>query len=670
MKRISVLFTFCTLILLYFLTVNGKTFASAHTLSIPRANYTVNDIEFVFKTTKSFDNADLEIIMNLPKTKSFSEVELEQDRLRIKKFYFDNGYFDAVVDTTTAYDEEDHSVDVTIIIIENNRYIVDKINVKGLEDISTELKSKINSDRLLKHDDYYSKTSVLSETGRIVGILQNNGYLFASLDTTNGTVVSKYRSADPNLKYKVNTELTFMGADKQYSFGKTKINIKDNRYKLQNYLIERELNYKEGQLYSRDLLDQSERNLTKFAIIQNGRFNIDTVIENRVNIRVDITLTNKYEIMPNILALNDEAVNQFFAGAGVQYSDKNFFGGGRVFSVSLQGLAHNFNTYRVLLNTSLLQPYFIKNNMTATYSLKLGFDNPEKDVRIIFIRNLMRVNYYIANYTFYNSAYSDVTIDFNREKKGSDYYRARNIDSSSSLSNTMNSILGLTLIHDNTNDIFNPSHGFYHSITIENAGLIPRLLSLINKNIEYAQYIKFYMPTKFYHDVSGGRGTQIFATYNEIGDIIEYGKGDNIVPVQISYKFYSGGSSSLRGWNAKENGFVKDPSSGGNFLFEGSFEYRWKMFYSSQSFWKNFWSVYFIDYGNIWDKDKYFRFSEIALAAGLGLRYDTFVGPLRIDLGFKLYNPNAPEGDRWLFDNKKEIFKSKFALQFGLGNAF
>jgi outer membrane protein assembly factor BamA len=308
--------------------------------------------------------------------------------------------------------------------------------------------------------------------------------------------------------------------------------------------------------------------------------------------------------------------------------------------------------------------------MTLTYTLKLGYYNPEKSHQFIFASNLLRMNYYIADYTFYNNAYSDITIDLIREKFGDEYYRIRNIDSTSTLSNSINSIIGLTLVHNNTNDIFNPSGGFYHSITVENAGLIPRILTLINKNIEFAQYFKFYMPNKFYFDVFGGRGATIFATYNEIGDIIEYGKGDNIVPVQSLYRFFSGGGSSLRGWNAKENGILSDPSQGGNFLFEGSFEYRWKMFPYSQNFLQNIWTVYFIDYGNVWESDKYFMFKQIALAAGIGLRYDTFVGPLRIDFGFKLYNPSAPDNDKWLFDNSKEIFKSKFAIQFGLGNAF
>ena len=344
----------------------------------------------IFKTTKSFDDDDLENIMNLPKLASYSETELEQDRLRIKKFYFDNGFFDAVVDTSTQYDNEDLSVNVSIIIIENNRYTLDKIKLLGLENVPADLKSKINTDRLLKKGDNYNKSAIVGESGRIIGILQDNGYLYASLDTVNGTVVSKYQTVDPKLRHKVNLTLSFMGTQKQYVFGKTSIHIKDNKYKLQDYLIERELTYQEGKLYSRDALNKSERNLTKFAIIKTGRFNIDTVINNRVDIRVDITLTNKYEVTPNIFAFNDEAVNQFFAGAGIEYSDRNFFGGGRVFSISLQGLIHNRYTYRTILQTSLYQPYFIRNNMTIKYTLDLRYVSILKGFEALVASNLLR----------------------------------------------------------------------------------------------------------------------------------------------------------------------------------------------------------------------------------------------------------------------------------------
>jgi len=670
MNRITVRTVLFVYVLINLITGIGTVSASETDNSSATSKYTLDDIEFIFKTTKSFDDEDLENIMNLPKLASYSETELEQDRLRIKKFYFDNGFFDVIVDTATQYDNEDLSVIVSIIIIENNRYTLDKIRMLGLENVPADLKNKINTDRLLKREDNYNKSAIVGESGRIIGILQDNGYLYASLDTVNGTVVSKYQTADPKLKYKVNVTLTFMGTQKQYVFGKTSINIKDNKYKLQDYLIERELTYQEGKLYSRDALNKSERNLTKFAIIKTGRFNIDTVIDNRVNIRVDITLTNKYEVTPNILAFNDEAVNQFFAGAGIEYSDRNFFGGGRVFSVSLQGLIHNQYTYRTILQTSLYQPYFIRNNMTIKYTLDLRYVSVLKGFEALVASNLLRTNYYIADYTFYNSAYSDITFDIARLKFGSEFFKDLNVEGVPDvLVNAVNSIIGLTLVHNNTNSLFNPSTGFIHTITVENAGLIPRIASTVINNIYYAQYFKLYMDNKFYFDLTGRR-TSIFATYNEIGDIIEFGKGENIFPVLEIYKFYSGGSNSVRGWNAKENGIVPDPALGGTFLLEGSFEHRLKPFASAQSFVKNFWVVYFLDYGNIWEKDKYFRLSQFALATGFGFRYDTFVGPLRIDFGFKLYNPTAPEGDKWLFDNPKEILKRKFAFQFGLGNAF
>ena len=276
MRRFSVLTTLIAVSIICTTLFAGKSIASPELLH--KSKFDVDEIQFVFKTTQTFDEADLLSIMNLPKLSSFIQNELDLDRQRIRKFYFDNGFFDAVVDTLTEYDTEDESILISIIIIENNRYKIDKISTEGLETIPPELQSRVNSDKVLVPGGYYSKAAILVESARIETILQSNGYFYAALDTAEGTVVSKYQSSDPSLKYRVNVSLKFMGAVKQYSFGKTKINIANNRYQLQNSLIERELNYKEGQLYNRDLLNQSERNLTKFAIIQTGRFSIDTVI--------------------------------------------------------------------------------------------------------------------------------------------------------------------------------------------------------------------------------------------------------------------------------------------------------------------------------------------------------------------------------------------------------
>jgi len=234
----------------------------------------------------------------------------------------------------------------------------------------------------------------------------------------------------------------------------------------------------------------------------------------------------------------------------------------------------------------------------------------------------------------------------------------------------MNSVIGVTLVHNSTNDIFNPSRGAYHSITLENAGILPRFISLISSNIDFFQYFKFYIPNRFYKDVSG-RATDIVALNLEIGDIIEYGSGENIKPVDKLYKFFSGGGSSLRGWRAQKNGILDIKEDGGKFLVEGSMEYRWNTFSDASNFTKNIWIVGFWDFGNVWESDGYFRFSQIAMAVGLGLRYNTFVGPIRVDFGFRLFDPSANEDSRWLWDKPGEIFTpNKYAIHFGLGNAF
>lgn len=635
-------------------------------------NYTIDDINFNYKGDESFSNSVLLETINLPKRKYFDRNEFSQDMQRLKKFYFDHGFFNAVIDTAVIYDTEEKSVDITFTIIENTRYRFYVIEYKGLNNLSPYLKSLVFENSLLKKGEYYDKDLITRESNRILDLLQDNGYLNARLDSVDGTVVAKYLEKFQDMRDKVDVILSFIGLEKIYYFGSTQVEIQKNKYQVQDYVILRQMTFKAGEIYSKRKVIDSERNLTKIAIIQTGRVQIDTIIENhsRVNFVVTVTLNTKYTITPNLIGVNID--NQFFGGAGVEYADKYFNQGGTVFSLSLEGLLHSWDVNRAELKSSLYQPYFFTNKITANYNINLGYYNLDKTFQYTYLRNLLRFNYYIADFTFYNSSYADWTLDLLRVKYKNQFIE-ENGDTikQGSITNLMNSVIGLTIIHNNTNDFFNPSSGFFHSITVENAGLIPRIISLFNRSTYFSQYVKFYIPNNFYFKISSGLPTSILATNIEIGNIIEYGRGENIVPVSAIYKFSSGGSSSLRGWNAKDNGILDNLEDGGDFLLEGSLEYRWKTFSNYKSFVKNFWTVYFLDWGNVWETNGDFRFDQIALALGFGLRYETFVGPIRLDLGFQLYNPSAPAGNKWLFDDIKNTFKEhKYAIHFGLGNAF
>ena len=136
------------------------------------------------------------------------------------------------------------------------------------------------------------------------------------------------------------------------------------------------------------------------------------------------------------------------------------------------------------------------------------------------------------------------------------------------------------------------------------------------------------------------------------------------------YRFFSGGSNSLRGWIARTNGIVANTKNGGNFQVEGSIELRKSLFPRSTTFTKNIGAALFFDYGNIWETQKDFRFNQIAMDIGFGVRYDLFIGPVRLDIGWKLYNPSDQHNQKWLFNNFSNVFKDKMAITFGIGQAF
>ena len=71
-------------------------------------------------------------------------------------------------------------------------------------------------------------------------------------------------------------------------------------------------------------------------------------------------------------------------------------------------------------------------------------------------------------------------------------------------------------------------------------------------------------------------------------------------------------------------------------------------------------AVAFIDGGNVWRLVSDMDFSQLRGSVGFGLRYRSPVGPIRVDLGFKLDRQVLPTGER----------ERPTALHISLGQAF
>jgi outer membrane protein assembly factor BamA len=210
-------------------------------------------------------------------------------------------------------------------------------------------------------------------------------------------------------------------------------------------------------------------------------------------------------------------------------------------------------------------------------------------------------------------------------------------------------------------------------MSLEESGIVPRVFGkMLGTNLPYSQYVKGTLLGQWYWDPSGKRDW-IWALRLHGGAAFLYGSSGLDVP--LTQRFFGGGSGSVRGWKARELAASPLPKYGGRAILEGSFEGRWNLLKGAGSLWfldlEKFSTVFFVDAGNVWPEVGKMRTNEAAVAAGFGLRYNTVAGPIRIDFGMKMYNPNAPEGRRWFTQHRffPEIF-SDGVIHLGVGHAF
>ena len=207
---------------------------------------------------------------------------------------------------------------------------------------------------------------------------------------------------------------------------------------------------------------------------------------------------------------------------------------------------------------------------------------------------------------------------------------------------------------------------------IESAGNIASLLSNLQKNnvredgtktlfdVAYSQYIKTEVDYIKYFDL-GNKKVLAFRAFGGIA--IPYGNSKNI---PFSRSYFAGGSNDNRAWQSYRLGPGR--SGGTNDFNEANMKLAFTAEYRFNLTGK--WNLgLFADAGNIWNvldnvEDKSMMFTgfksleELALGTGIGIRYDLSFFVIRLDVGFKTYNPAKPEGQRWFneFNFSKAVF--------------
>lgn len=253
-----------------------------------------------------------------------------------------------------------------------------------------------------------------------------------------------------------------------------------------------------------------------------------------------------------------------------------------------------------------------------------------------------------------------------------------------SLTNVRISSLTPTFFWDKRDDALDPHRGFFTSASVEYAF---RALAA------EAHFLKEFAQASYYLPVSA---RSVFAVSGRVGLIQDFGagideQGRSITGVPLSERFTGGGETSHRAFPldllgitcadardadictfdaatgrfdgatlvdlVDEKGEHTIAPIGGRSLFILNAEYRFPIA-------GPFGGTLFADAGNVF-ADTRIRFNKLRFGVGSGLRYVSPVGPIRLDVGYKL-NRRILRFD----DEGKAVYEKPFAWVLTLGYAF
>jgi len=466
-----------------------------------------------------------------------------------------------------------------------------------------------------------------------------------------------------------------------------------------------------GSLYSETATTMTYNSFSQLHILKNVNIKYQEVIENdSTKLRCIITCVPDKRQGITMELEGTNSGGQFGVGASAGYTHRNLFRGSELFNVKLHGgyeaLSAKFSDFS--------KNYFEIGGEASITFPRFMFPFLNKDLR----KRLQASTQLSANYTFQRRPnYFTRTILSSRfsyiwqnRRNNSIKHTLDLVDVSyvhipaadlnptflDKLTNaaraysfTDHFILGTGYTYSNSN--YNPAFGFrtrnrlnrLYSLRarVESAGNMLSLIasmsgakkdSLGSKEIFGTKYVQYVLGNIDYSQTIPLDEKNVIAWRLGGGVVYPYG---NYKMVPIQKRFFSGGANSVRGWGIRELGpgsFYKPGADfydqSGEIRFDANIEYRSKVFWKIEL-------AAFLDAGNIWTIKKYeeqekgnFSFSsfykEIALAWGLGFRLDFDYVLIRLDCGWKFYDPaDVPrykldsDGNPTIFDGYRSKWK-------------
>jgi outer membrane protein insertion porin family len=556
-----------------------------------------------FQGNKNFSEKKLKALMETNEKGIFSWITssgvykkelLEQDLEKLSSFYYNHGYLKAKVGEPSVR-HEGNWLYLTIPIEEGQPYQMGQVSVSG--DL-IQPQDKLMASLAITKEKFYNREVIRKDILMFNDLYAYEGYAFVE--------INPQIKEDPS-GLKVDLVYDIKKGSKVYF---EHIDIVGN-VKTRDKVIRREFKVSEKDLFDPKALRKSNENLHRLDFFE--EINLSTSPgsqEDRMKLKVEVKekMTGSFSV-----GAGYSAVEQVLLMG--QISERNLFGTGNRLSLDAQ-----LGAVTTLYKLSYFQPYLFDTQISCDSSIYKWiylYDQYEKDsvggsltfgypIPIEYTRAFLTYAYEDANVSQVHDDAAQVIKDMAGEHQTSS--------------------VTLTLKRDTRDSIFNTTKGSVNSVSVTYAG---GPLGGTNYFTRYVAVSGWYFPlfwdTTFF---VGGKGGYI--TQNS-------GGGD----LPLYEKFFLGGINSLRGFRvftvSPLDPRTNDPI-GGEQMVQFNVEYVFPLIPKI-----GVKGLVFFDAGNVFAKDQAIDLGSLRQSVGVGIRWYSPLGPLRLEFG---WNFNPKPGDQ------------------------
>ena len=562
--------------------------------------------EIRFDGNETFKDKELEKVMGTKEKGLLSWITdsgvlkreiLEQDAARITAFYNNHGFIEAMVGKPEIT-QDGKWLYITIDISEGGRYKVGSIDLSG--DLIAD-KEELLDLLKLTDEEYLSRSILRQDLLRLNDHYAENGYAFAEATPTINTDKSN------NL---VDVNIHISKGDLVYI---NRITIKGNT-RTRDKVIRRQLQVKEKGVFDSKALRKSHQRLQRLDFFEEVAITPEpTADKTKMDLTVDV---------------KEKPTGAFSIGAGYSSVDKlmfvgeisqnNFLGYGQ--RLALQA---NISGSSTRYNLSYTEPYFYDSKLLLgidLYNWVREYDTYTRNSHGFAVRfgypiwELWKMNF---SYGFDDTSLEDITA-----------YADPSILASLNINTTSFVTLGFS--RDTRNSLYVTTKGSVNTLRVEYAG---------GPLQGDSQYTKVEGATSWFFPGIIADDTAFHFMF-AAGQVWE-NEADKLPDFE---KFYLGGINSLRGFPARTVAVPAgtDDYVGGEIMWYTNIEYHFPLVREG-----GLRGLVFYDAGNVYDNE--WNFDDIRQDVGLGFRWLSPMGPMRLEWAYVIDPRPGDDSSNWEF---------------------